>query len=81
MDKRAQIKSFDTTASSDDMVKINKFALVELKPEDVFIFPVKLCDNNVDRDNDKFTHNFLQQVADKSVGLTGLLDHQWISEN
>lgn len=81
MDKRAQIKSFDTTASSEDMVKINKFALVELKPEDVFIFPVKLCDNNVDRDNDKFTHNFLQQVADKSVGLTGLLDHQWISEN
>lgn len=81
MDKRAQIKSFDTTASSDDMTKINKFALVEMKPEDVFIFPVKLCDNNVDRDNDKFTHNFLQQVVDKSVGLTGLLDHQWISEN
>lgn len=81
MDKRAQIKSFDTTASSEDMGKINKFALVELKPEDVFIFPVKLCDNNIDRDDDKFTTHFLEQVADKSVGLTGLLDHQWISEN
>ena len=69
--------------TAEDMADINKFTLKELTPEDVFVFPIKLCDNNVDREEEKMTPKFLQQVAEfvNSKGLIGIKDHEWKSGN
>ncbi len=60
-----------------DIALINEFAVKELKPDDVYCFSVNLCDNDVDRDNERFTDRTLQQLAKLFVGKTGIRDHLW----
>ena len=64
-----------------DIDLINRFAVKELRPEDVFCFSVRLCDNDVDRDNERFTDNALKQLAKLFVGKTGITDHVWSAKN
>lgn len=65
----------------EDMKLINNLSLGDLNSDDVFTFKVELCNNEVDRVGDKMTSNFLNQLADRVVGLTGLKDHDWSSDN
>lgn len=73
----------DTVCSSleHDLELINKHTLAPLCSDDVFIFKVRLCDNDIDRVGDKMSSDFLRAVADNIVGLTGLRDHDWSSNN
>lgn len=64
-----------------DIEIINQFAVKELRPEDVFCFNIHLCDNDVDRDNERFTDNALKQLAKLFVGKTGIMDHDWSAAN
>lgn len=61
--------------------KINEHTLSPLSAEDVFLFDIELCDNDIDRVGDKMSDTFLEQLAAKAVGLTGLKDHDWSSDN
>lgn len=63
------------------MELINKFSRKELKEEDVYIFPVTLCNNDVDRDTEMFTVDALKGLAEMFVGKTGITDHEWKSSN
>ena len=67
--------------SKEDLDLINQHTLKELKPEDVYIFKVQVCDNDIDRVGDKMTDNFLHQVAEHIKGVTGLKDHDWSVDN
>lgn len=58
-----------------DIELINKYSLKELAPEDVFAFPVNLCDNEVDRDLEKFDKAGLEKLAQLFIGKTGILNH------
>ena len=60
-----------------DMALINAQALVELSADDVFVFRVAACDDQVDRDNERFTPNTLTQLADLYVGRPIIMDHSW----
>ena len=60
-----------------DMDLINAQALVELKAEDVFVFRVAACDDQLDRDHERFTLKTLEGLADLYVGRPIILDHQW----
>lgn len=60
-----------------DIELINKYSLKQLTPEDVFAFPVNLCDNEVDRDNEKFDKAGLDELAQLFVGKTGIFNHSW----
>ncbi|MEG2720430.1 MAG: hypothetical protein RR914_03810 [Oscillospiraceae bacterium] len=40
--------------SDEDLILINEFSQKSLKKDDVFVFSVVLCDNEVDRDFEKF---------------------------
>lgn len=64
-----------------DMALINAQALVELSADDVFVFRVAACDDQVDRDNERFTPKALEQMADLFVGHTIIMDHNWSSKN
>ena len=49
--------------------------------EDVYTFPVILCDNEIDRDFERFTTQALADLATMYVGKTGLFDHSMESRD
>lgn len=63
------------------LAKVNEHTVEPLGIEDVYLFEVELCDNDIDRVGDHMTDEFLQQVADSASGLTGLKDHDWSMDN
>ena len=54
---------------------INKYTRRELGEEDVYVFSVVLCDNETDRDYEKFSDEALTKLAELYVGVTGIADH------
>lgn len=70
------IKSENNGAiSSEELALIGKFARKELKQEEIYTFSLILCDNEIDRDNEKFTIPALKTLAELFVGKTGIFDH------
>lgn len=63
-----------------DIALINQYSVKELKPEDVYCFSVVLCDNDVDRDNERFTNDTLEALVPLFLGKTGISDHQWSAD-
>ncbi len=65
----------------DDLKLINNYSRSKLNAEDVYIFSVVLCDNDIDRDFECFSVESLYKLADLFVGKTGIMDHDAKSEN
>ena len=57
------------------MEKINGYAVGELKSEQVYCFSILLCDNDVDRDYERFSDEALDRLAVMFKGRTGIFDH------
>lgn len=79
-------KNFDNaielhSVSEEEMAKINSYSLTELKAEDVFVFSIILCDNEVDRDYECFDISSLNTLSQLFVGKTGILNHDMKAEN
>lgn len=64
-----------------DIDLINQYSLKELKPEDVYCFSVALCDNEIDRDLERFTDASLKSLQLLFVGKTGIKNHDWDTDN
>ena len=60
----------DHPVSSEDMDLINRLAKTTLAPEQVYTFAVRLCDNEVDRDWERFDISALSCSWGKAVSLT-----------
>ena len=60
-----------------DMAEINALAKKKLLPEEVYTFSVRLCDNEVDRDGERFNEETLRELAGMFVGKSGIFDHCW----
>ena len=56
---------------------INRFAKAELTEDQVYIFSVRLCDNEVDRDFERFDTAALETLGELFQGKSGIFDHQW----
>lgn len=67
--------------SDGKMAKINKFTRREFKEEEVYTFSVILCDNEIDRDCEKFSVEALKKLAELYVGKTGIWSHDPKGEN
>jgi hypothetical protein len=82
MDRIEKLKALQATPidPEKDIALINQYAHKELTPEGVFCFPVNLCDNDVDRDIERFTKAALEKLATLFVGKSGILDHRWSAE-
>lgn len=65
----------------DCMSLINQYSRKELTEDDVYIFPVTLCNNEIDRDTERFTLESLNAMAPMFVGVTGITNHEWDSQN
>ena len=60
---------------------INALAKAELTAEQVYVFSLRLCDDQVDRDHERFDTEALAGLARLFIGKTGILDHQWSAGN
>ncbi|MDR0913743.1 MAG: hypothetical protein LBM65_01035 [Oscillospiraceae bacterium] len=67
--------------TEETMDKINKFTRRPFKKEEVYIFSVVLCDNDIDRDFERFTVEALFEMEKLFVGTTGIMDHNPKAEN
>ena len=60
---------------------INALAKTRLNGEQVYVFSVRLCEDQADRDGERFDTAALPALAKLFVGKTGILDHNWSTEN
>ena len=60
---------------------INVQAKAQLTAAQVYIFSLRLCDDQVDRDQERFDTAALPVLANLFVGKTGIVDHCWSAEN
>ena len=60
-----------------DLERIGALARRPLGAEEVYTFSVRLCDNEIDRDFERFTLQTLEELAPLFVGKAGIFDHQW----
>lgn len=67
--------------SGADMSLINAQAMKELTPEEVFTFRVEACNDQVDRDYERFPVETLEKLASMYVGKTVIADHFWSAAN
>lgn len=64
-----------------ELALVNAQTLRKLEAEEVFTFRLAACDNQVDRDHERFTDETLAELAERYVGRTVLLDHNWSAGN
>ena len=57
--------------------KINALAKGTMTAEQVYVFSVRLCDDQVDRDFERFDTAALPALAKLFVGKSGIVDHKW----
>lgn len=63
-----------------ELALINAQALRELSAEEVFTFRLAACDNQIDRDCERFTEATLEQLSKIYIGKPVLRDHKWSAE-
>lgn len=86
-----EIKKFGLVSKSDTggreapsaevMAAINALTLRPLAPEEVFTFRVAACDDQIDRDFERFSEAALAEMAELYVGKSMLFDHAWSGHN
>ncbi|MBR2715904.1 MAG: hypothetical protein IKB73_06855 [Ruminococcus sp.] len=69
------LKSVSNTVTDDELKLINSYTRRELKSDEVYVFSVVLCDNDIDRDFERFTVESLFEMEKLFLGKTGIFDH------
>lgn len=69
------IKSKNSAVTAQELELINSYTRRPFTEEEVYVFTVVLCDNDVDRDFERFTVEALFQMEKLFVGRTGIYDH------
>lgn len=60
-----------------ELALINRQTLRPLEDSEVFSFRLAACDNQIDRDHERFTDAALEAMAPLFVGRPVLMDHKW----
>jgi hypothetical protein len=63
--------------SEEMLAKINAHTIRPLTADEVFVFRVAMCDNEIDRDWEAFTRKALDELAELYRGKTVIADHRW----
>ena len=67
-------------ATAAQLEAINAQAKAQLTAEQVYVFSLRLCDDQIDRDMERFDTLALPGLAKLFIGKTGIVDHQWSSK-
>ncbi len=73
--KAAQLSTHEVTP--EELKAVNKYALEPLEAADVFTFKAVLCDNELDRDFERFSVKALQELKKLFLGKTVIKNHSW----
>lgn len=68
-------------ATAQQLELINAQAKAELTAEQVYVFSLRLCDDRIDRDMERFDTAALPMLAKLFIGKTGIVDHKWSSDS
>ena len=60
---------------------INAQAKATLTEDQVYVFSLRLCDDQVDRDWERFDTAALPALAKMFIGKTGIVDHRWSTDS
>ncbi len=72
------VSSGNPTAAQ--LMAINAQAKAKLTQEQVYVFSLRLCDDQLDRDLERFDTQALPGLAKLFIGKTGIADHRWSSD-
>ena len=59
---------------------INAQAKAKLTGDQVYVFSLRLCDDGIDRDFERFDTAALPGLAKLFIGKTGIVDHKWSTD-
>lgn len=76
-----EIKNLSSVPTEEELELINKYTRRPFKAEEVYVFSLTLCDNDVDRDFERFTVESLFELEKLFMGKTGIIDHVSSSKN
>ena len=68
-------------ATAAQLEAINAQAKGKLTAEQVYVFSLRLCDDQVDRDFERFDTAALGELAKLFLGRTGIVDHRWSADS
>lgn len=77
--KAAQLENQEINEA--ELRAINKHTLSPLTADDVFTFKAVLCDNEVDRQSERFTVKALEDMKKLFIGKTVIKDHSWSADD
>lgn len=63
-----------------ELEKINAQAKSPLTAEDVYVFAVRVCDDRIDRDGERFSAEAVEALAPLLCGKPAIGDHAWSTE-
>ena len=67
--------------TAEQLETINGQAKSQMQADQVYVFSLRLCDDQVDRDGERFDTAALPTLAKLFIGKTGIVDHKWSSDN
>ncbi len=67
--------------SDEAMKKINALSRKKLEKDEVYVFNITLCDNEIDRDFEVFSEKSLETLGKLFIGKTGISDHSMKSSD
>ncbi len=66
---------------AEELEQIRQFTRKQVNEDEIYVFPLILCDNEIDRDGEKFTVDALKKLAELFPGKTGIFDHKMNSKD
>lgn len=72
--KGAEVRELSLT--DDELTKINKYTLSPLTADDVYVFKIAVCNNDIDRHYERFTEDAIKEMAELFVGKPLIKDHE-----
>ena len=79
--KKEAVASAKGKPTAEQLEAINAQAKAELTEDQVYVFSLRLCDDQVDRDWERFDTEALPALAKLFIGKTGIVDHKWSSDS
>lgn len=73
--------SNNSSISEEDFSLIHKYTRKEIDAASLYTFNITLCDNEIDRDFERFTTDSLKTLATLFEGKTGIFDHDMKSSS
>ncbi len=77
--KESQVAA-SAVATAAQLEAINAQAHGTLTAQQVYVFSLRLCDDQIDRDMERFDTAALPELAKLFIGKTGITDHHWSSD-